>query len=499
MVPANQNNTRPSGVRRLSLRRQLCLFFAIAAAVVTYGSGQIYSAREQALHAAREQTRDDAVFQILSLKTLEALRDERSAYLQQALDRIGNADSGIVRLLVMGRDAGFLASWHSLHSPDRRSTTLSVRKVVIGDETVGRVVIERENAEAFARIAETRDTIQWTVGVALLVLSVLTIAFVEAVIVRPADAMSRQLKRILKDPTVKLELQAGLVSREIGKLEEVAEFLQKALLKGQEDERRLRIATDQAVMASRAKSEFLANMSHELRTPLNSIIGFSEMIMHERLGELGNTKYAEYAEDIHGSGSHLLQIINDILDLSKVEAGKLELREERVDVDHMTTACLSIVRERAQEKNIAVETRIDPDLPPLLVDELRVRQALINLVGNAIKFTPDGGSVIVEAAQSIEKQPYLRVIDNGIGIAPDDIEKAMEPFGQADSSLNRRYDGSGLGLPLTKALVELHKGRFDIDSAEGVGTTVTLTFPQACCQPIPARGTGQGVVLAAAE
>ena len=270
-------------------------------------------------------------------------------------------------------------------------------------------------------------------------------------------------------------------------------------MKGQEGVQRLRIATDQAVMASRAKSEFLANMSHELRTPLNSIIGFSEMIAHERLGEVGNEKYVEYAKDIHGSGSHLLQIINDILDLSKVEAGKLELREEHVDVGHMMDACLSIVRERAQEKHISVETRIDSGLPPLLVDELRVRQALINLVGNAIKFTPDGGSVIVEAAQSESQQPYLRVIDNGIGIAPEDIEKAMEPFGQADGALNRRYEGSGLGLPLTKALIELHDGSFEIDSDEGCGTTVTLTFPRERRQSDTPQSAQQAATLVAAE
>ncbi len=254
-------------------------------------------------------------------------------------------------------------------------------------------------------------------------------------------------------------------------------------------------------MASRAKSEFLANMSHELRTPLNSIIVFSEMIMHERLGEIGNAKYADYAQDIHGAGNHLLHIINDILDLSKVDAGKLELHEELVDVDHMTAACLSIVRVRAQEKGIAVETRIDPEMPPLLADELRLRQALINLVGNAIKFTPDGGSIIVEASQSVEDEPFLRVIDNGIGIASEDIEKAMEPFGQADSALNRRYDGSGLGLPLTKALVELHKGQFEIDSTVGLGTTVTMTFPQSRCQQSApqASSVDQYLVMAAAD
>ena len=157
------------------------------------------------------------------------------------------------------------------------------------------------------------------------------------------------------------------------------------------------------------------------------------------------------------------------------------------------------MRERAQEKGITVETRIDPSLPPLLVDELRVRQALINLVGNAIKFTQAGGSVIVEAGQSVTQQPYLRVVDNGIGIASEDIEKAMEPFGQADGALNRRYEGSGLGLPLTKALIELHDGCFEIDSAEGVGTTVTLLFPQERCLRPTSQTTPEPLTLVAAE
>lgn len=476
-----------SKARPVSLRLQLVSFFLTVTVLITVAAGFIYNTREQMLLADNIAAQNDRIFRSLSSNTTQALREERPADLRAALARAGGSDDQLVRIAIENESAGISVDWRAPRNPISRAAVQHARDIMIGDERIGQITIVRDSSMAHARVDAMTETIYWIVGSALFVLSVVTLGCIEVMVIQPVGLVSGRLKCILDDPTIEPEWRTGVISSDIQRLEEAVGFLRKALLKGQQDEHRLRVATDEAVMASRAKSEFLANMSHELRTPLNSIIGFSEMIKLERLGELGNKKYVEYAQDIHGSGSHLLQIINDILDLSKVEAGKLELREEPVDIDHMTTACLSIVRERALEKNITVQTRIDPAFPPLSIDELRIRQALINLVGNAIKFTPDGGSVVVEAARSSNDLPYLRVIDNGIGIAPEDIEKAMEPFGQADGSLNRRYEGSGLGLPLTKALVELHDGRIEIDSAEGVGTTVTLVFPQERCQPISAN------------
>ncbi len=231
------------------------------------------------------------------------------------------------------------------------------------------------------------------------------------------------------------------------------------------------------VAANRAKSEFLAHMSHELRTPLNAIIGFSHMIRNEAFGPAGNVKYVEYAKDINESGEHLLQLINDILDLSKIEVGKLDLNEANVNVARIMRSALVLLKERAQSGGLVFEHDIPHDLPALVADERKLKQILLNLLSNAIKFTPVGGRVSLRAAIDGDGGFRILVSDTGIGIAAGDIERAMSPFGQVDSAYNRRYEGTGLGLPLTKALVELHGATLTLNSSVGTGTTVTVRFP----------------------
>jgi signal transduction histidine kinase len=232
-----------------------------------------------------------------------------------------------------------------------------------------------------------------------------------------------------------------------------------------------------AELAIRTKSEFLANTSHELRSPLNAIIGFAEIMKDELFGPMGRPQYAEYCEDIHASGTHLLEIINDILDLSKIEAGKLQLNEETVDLRHMIESCVRLMSVRAQESQVALETRIAPDLPRVCVDQRKMKQILLNLLSNAVKFTPEGGRVEISARLAGGGRFVLEVADSGIGIAPEHVETAMSAFGQLDSSLTRKYPGTGLGLPLTKGLVELHGGEFRLESAVNVGTRAIVTLP----------------------
>jgi len=236
-------------------------------------------------------------------------------------------------------------------------------------------------------------------------------------------------------------------------------------------------AKEGAEMASRAKSEFLANMSHELRTPLNAIIGFSDIIKHEMFGKIGADTYLDYAGHIKSSGEHLLSLINDILDVSAIEAGKFEMHEEEVNIQAVTDACLRLVNERAEKNSIQIECAIADNLPNLVGDERRIKQVLINLLSNSVKFTPRGGHVLVSARLDGRGGMILSVKDTGIGIAKEDIPKVLSPFGQVDSSLARQYEGTGLGLHLSRTFIELHGGKLVIESEVGKGAEVSAHFP----------------------
>jgi PAS domain S-box-containing protein len=238
----------------------------------------------------------------------------------------------------------------------------------------------------------------------------------------------------------------------------------------------LRRAKEEAELASRTKTEFLANMSHELRTPLNAIIGFAEIMHGGVFGSLGDPRYNEYAADIRDSGQHLLNLINDLLDVSKIEFGKVELNEEAVDLTTIIDSCMRLMRDRADQAGLELIAHTPAGLPYLHADARRLKQILLNLMSNAVKFTPAGGSVTVRAGMEAGGM-RIEVRDTGIGIAPQDLEKALRPFGQIDSRMTRKYQGSGLGLPLTKSMIELHGGTLKLESAVGHGTTAILWLP----------------------
>nr|WP_281415005.1 HAMP domain-containing sensor histidine kinase [Azospirillum picis] len=241
--------------------------------------------------------------------------------------------------------------------------------------------------------------------------------------------------------------------------------------------RQLDEARRQAEQAIRARTAFLATMSHEIRTPLTAMMGFAELLEQEVMGPHGVPLYRDYARDIAESGRHLMELINDLLDLSKADADRLELVEGTVDVVRVAIATARLLAERAARHGVRIVTDVPPDLPPLRADERKLRQMLLNLLSNAVKFTPADGVVTLDAWLADDGTLWLSVHDTGIGMNGDELAKALEPWGQIDSVLARGHVGTGLGLPLTKRLIELHGGRLDIVSRHDEGTVMALVFP----------------------
>jgi PAS domain S-box-containing protein len=235
-------------------------------------------------------------------------------------------------------------------------------------------------------------------------------------------------------------------------------------------------AKEEAELASRTKTEFLANMSHELRTPLNAIIGFSQVMADEVMGPLGSARYTGYARDICSSAQHLLGIITDILDVSKLEAGKVDLEEEDAEIAQVVQDVVQLVGERARALEVTIDTELDSALPQIRADALKLKQVLLNLVTNAIKFSHAGGHVLLRSSFTPEGL-ILAVVDHGIGMDEGEVDTAVTRFGQVASTWSRKHPGTGLGLPLAIGLVELHGGRLSIESQKGVGTTVTVVLP----------------------
>jgi len=265
-------------------------------------------------------------------------------------------------------------------------------------------------------------------------------------------------------------------------------LLRLAVTNAERRNQELHTAKIAAESANRSKSQFLANMSHELRTPLNAIIGFAELLHKQTFGPIHQPRYVEYAQDIHNSGVHLLSLINDILDMAKIEAGRVELNDDRIRIAECVAASVRLVRHRADEAQVRLVSQIGDDVPDIVADERAVRQILLDLIGNSVKFTPAGGSVRV-VARLVAGCVELSVVDSGIGIAAEHLATVMAPFGQVANELTRDHAGTGLGLPLVKSLAELHGGSFELTSEVGRGTTAMVRFPaDRVLVPAPQRG-----------
>jgi two-component system cell cycle sensor histidine kinase PleC len=286
-----------------------------------------------------------------------------------------------------------------------------------------------------------------------------------------------------------MSVAIGVFSSYVQELQVRRDFIANEMLRREKS--RADYLRVEAESASKSKSDFLAMMSHELRTPLNAILGFSEIMQRRMFGPIGSERYASYVEDIHHTATHLLNVITDILDLSKAEVGRLTLNEQEVDIFSILGQCFRLLRERAAESGVRLTLAAPENAHPIMrVDPTLIKQVFINILGNAIKFTPSGGSVGGLLVCNQDGAWVVRCVDTGIGIAQADIPRVVQPFVQLESALNRKHDGTGLGLPLAKKITELHGGRLSISSELGVGTIVEIALPPERLVSRPAEQAG---------
>ncbi len=375
------------------------------------------------------------------------------------------ARSNLPRVFLMpgqaaGHESDFLAGHVDLYAP-----------IYFDDETIGSIFIRSDLSALYATI-RTYALIAALVFVLSIGVAYALSARLQNVISQPIVGLLGTMRRVSVEKTY----ATRAVKHGEDELGELVDGFNAMLAQIQAHDESLRAAWHQAESANRAKSEFLANMSHELRTPLNAILGFSDIIKSELLGPVGTPAYAQYAADIHDSGHHLLDVISDILDVSKVEAGELRLDEDVVDVRRVIEKSVRLVRGRACEAGLELEVYFAPEVAYLRADERLVKQCLINLLSNAVKYTPEGGTVSVTAT-CLEGAVTISVADTGIGIATHDIPRVLTAFGQVEGAFTRKFEGTGLGLPLAKSFAEAHGGSLALDSTLGVGTTVTIRFP----------------------
>lgn len=464
-------------MKRLKLGWQLLIALSALAVAVAVVSGLTTRAVEKVYleGLATDQAREK--LDVVLSSSIDLIVSEDLPGIETMARQLLAEDRSLVSLRIVNEARKEL--YNSSRSPPGNHGSLlrMSRDVVVEGENFGTITLGWDTKNIDQAIAHHALQIAIYVGIASIVLGFVIYLALIMLLVKPIDAIAHQalgFGRGRFDPPKRLSAWA---SAEIERLFVAVGALGQLMELSELRQAELRAAMNIANAANSAKSNFLANMSHELRTPLNAILGFSQIIEGETLGKIGNRKYAEYAKDIRESGDHLLAIINEILDMSKIEAGKLELGAECCDLDQILKESLTVACTGAVGSTNDIQVEIAEDLPLVRGDSRRFKQVFINLLSNAFKFTPEGGMVKLSASWRPEEGVTVSVTDTGRGIPQEDIERVLKPFEQIEEAFSRSTQGTGLGLPLAKSLVELQGGHFDLTSVVGTGTRATVVLP----------------------
>lgn len=485
------------GRLRLSLGTQLLIGLGSLAIIVALVAGETIRQLESSYLRAYTQSEKEKTFELLRSALLDDIVSEDGPRIDTTMQQLIERDEAFDSTRITGEDGNVLFEWKRPHASDveaeigtheHRIVSFD-RDIIFLGEKFGGLSVEWDVSATETQIGDHAIIIATGVGGTSILLSLLVYMLTTSFAIAPINRIAKRVAGFRSGTYGSRARLPAFAADELTRLDDSVNDLAAFLSLKETRELELREAKETAEAASKAKTEFLANMSHELRTPLNAINGFSEMMSMEIYGSLGDERYRDYAQKIHFSGSHLLALINDILDISRVEAGKTVLDISPIDLRELAIGTLGMMEEKCRHSGLTLTTDIAADMPLINADPRRFQQILLNILSNAMKYTPSGGAIAFSLHWDTDRGVVIAVRDTGIGIAPNQIATAFEPFSRIESAYSRSHDGTGLGLPLAKLMVEMHGGTLDLTSELGAGTEATITLPASLAvqEPAPAR------------